>query len=187
MDCTDIAWTLRDTTLGLLLVAASERGVCLVRFGESAAELEAALARELPWAALRRDDAGLARWSDLLARAVEGRGEATSLPLDVAGSRFQRRVWDALRAIPRGATRSYADVAQALGAPRAVRAVANACAANPTALAVPCHRVVPRSGGAGGYRWGVWRKRALLAREGAAAEARPTAIPSAACPSPSSP
>jgi AraC family transcriptional regulator of adaptative response/methylated-DNA-[protein]-cysteine methyltransferase len=87
------------------------------------------------------------------------------VPLDVAGSRFQRRVWDALRAIPRGRTLAYGDVAAALGAPRAARAVARACAANPVALAVPCHRVVPRSGGTGGYRWGAWRKHALLAHE----------------------
>ncbi len=189
-----IAYTLRDTSLGLLLVAASSRGICLARFGESSAELEAALARELPWATLRRDDRALATWSAALARAVDGSGDAGSLPLDVAGSRFQRRVWDALRAIPRGATRSYGEIARGLGDPNAARAVANACAANPVAVAVPCHRVVPASAapprrniGVGGYRWGAWRKRALLEREGDAEPDEAVAISSPACPSPSSP
>jgi AraC family transcriptional regulator of adaptative response/methylated-DNA-[protein]-cysteine methyltransferase len=167
MTTPSIAFTIRDTALGALLVAASERGVCHVRFGESEAELERALARELPAARLERDDVRLAAWAGALARAVAGDGDAGDVPLDVAGSRFQRRVWDALRAIPRGRTLAYADVAAALGAPRAVRAVANACAANPVALAIPCHRVVPRSGGTGGYRYGAWRKAALLASEAA--------------------
>ena len=165
MTTPSIAFTIRDTALGHLLVAASERGVCHVRFGESEAELEHALARELPSARLERDDARLAGWAGALARAAAGEGDAGEVPLDVAGSRFQRRVWDALRAIPRGRTLAYGDVAAALGAPHAARAVANACAANPVALAIPCHRVVPKSGGTGGYRYGAWRKRALLAGE----------------------
>jgi AraC family transcriptional regulator of adaptative response/methylated-DNA-[protein]-cysteine methyltransferase len=160
-----IAFTIRDTVLGFLLVAASERGVCHVRFGESEAELTAALARELPAARLERDDARLAAWAGVLVRAVAGEGDAEGVPLDVAGSRFQRRVWDALRAIPRGRTLGYGDVAAALGAPQAARAVARACATNPVPLAIPCHRVVPKAGGAGGYRYGAWRKRALLAGE----------------------
>jgi AraC family transcriptional regulator of adaptative response/methylated-DNA-[protein]-cysteine methyltransferase len=165
MTMPSISFTIRDTALGQLLVAASERGVCHVRFGESEAELERALARELPSARLERDDARLAAWAGALARAAAGEGDAGDVPLDVAGSRFQRRVWDALRAIPRGRTLAYGDVAAALGAPHAARAVANACAANPVALAIPCHRVVPKSGGTGGYRYGAWRKRALLAGE----------------------
>lgn len=160
-----ITYTLRRTKLGLLLVAASERGVCQVRFGTSRTALEAALARELPCATLVRDGTRVARWADTLAAACEGRADAASVPLDVAGSRFQRRVWDALRRIPRGATRGYGELAAALGQPRAARAVARACATNPAPLALPCHRVVPKSGGAGGYRFGTWRKRALLAAE----------------------
>jgi len=162
-----IAYTTRTTSLGLLLVAASARGVCQVRFGASEAGLCEALERELPCAALERDGARVARWADALAAAVEGRGDATRVPLDVAGSRFQRRVWDALRRIPRGSTRGYAELALALGQPRAARAVARACATNPAPLAVPCHRVVPKTGGVGGYRFGSWRKRALLAAEAA--------------------
>jgi AraC family transcriptional regulator of adaptative response/methylated-DNA-[protein]-cysteine methyltransferase len=160
-----VSYTIRRTPLGLLLVAATARGVCQVRFGTSEAGLVAALARELPCAALERGGARVARWADALADAAEGRGDAARVPLDVAGSRFQRRVWDALRRIPRGATRGYGELAGALGHDGAARAVANACAANPTPLAVPCHRVVPKSGGVGGYRFGGWRKRALLAAE----------------------
>jgi AraC family transcriptional regulator of adaptative response/methylated-DNA-[protein]-cysteine methyltransferase len=175
-----IAFTIRDTALGFLLVAASERGVCHVRFGDSEAQLADALARELPAARLERDDARLAAWAGALERAVAGEGTADGVPLDVAGSRFQRRVWDALRAIPRGRTLAYGDVAAALGAPHAARAVANACATNPVALAIPCHRVVPKSGGTGGYRYGAWRKHALLAaeaREPVARAAAPAAPP----------
>jgi AraC family transcriptional regulator of adaptative response/methylated-DNA-[protein]-cysteine methyltransferase len=172
-----IAFTIRDTALGFLLVAATERGVCHVRFGDGEAQLADALARELPAARLERDDARLAAWAGALVRAAAGDGDADRVPLDVAGSRFQRRVWDALRAIPHGRTLAYGEVAAALGAPRAARAVANACAANPVALAVPCHRVVPKHGGAGGYRWGTWRKRALLAGEARERAAPPAAQP----------
>jgi len=160
-----VNYTLCSTKLGLLLVAASERGVCQVRFGASRGALEAALARELPCATLARGGARVERWAETLAAACEGRADAAAVPLDVAGSRFQRRVWDALRRIPRGERRGYGELAAALGQPRAARAVARACATNPAPLAVPCHRVVPKTGGAGGYRFGSWRKRALLALE----------------------
>ena len=165
-----VAYTIRSTPLGLLLVAASERGVCQVRFGSSRAVLEAALARELPCAVLERarparGAARLEAWADELVAACAGRGDAASVPLDVAGSRFQRRVWDALRRIPRGTSRGYGELACELGRPRAARAVARACATNPVPLAVPCHRIVPKAGGVGGYRFGDWRKRALLAAE----------------------
>jgi AraC family transcriptional regulator of adaptative response/methylated-DNA-[protein]-cysteine methyltransferase len=162
-----ITYTTRTTSLGLLLVAATARGVCQVRFGTSEAGLAAALARELPCATLERGGSRVARWADALAAATDGRGDLSRVPLDVAGSRFQRRVWDALRRIPRGATRGYRELAEALGQPRGARAVAQACAANPVPLAVPCHRVVPKAGGVGGYRFGTWRKRALLAAEAA--------------------
>jgi AraC family transcriptional regulator of adaptative response/methylated-DNA-[protein]-cysteine methyltransferase len=160
-----IAYTIRRTPLGLLLVAGTARGVCHVRFGTSESGLAAALARELPSARLERGGEHIARWADELAAAAQGRGDLSRVPLDVAGSRFQRRVWDALRRIPRGETRSYGALAEALGRPRAARAVARACAANPAPLAVPCHRIVPKAGGVGGYRFGAWRKRALLAAE----------------------
>jgi len=162
-----VAYTVRTTPLGLLLVAATARGVCQVRFGTSEAGLAAALARELPCARLEPGGAHVTRWADALAAAVAGRGDLARVPLDVAGSRFQRRVWDALRRIPRGATCGYGELAEALGQPRGARAVARACAANPVPLAVPCHRVVPKAGGTGGYRFGSWRKRALLAAEAA--------------------
>jgi AraC family transcriptional regulator of adaptative response/methylated-DNA-[protein]-cysteine methyltransferase len=161
-----------DAVLGRLLVAATERGVCHVRLGADDAELEAGLAAEFPFAALRRDDAALAPWADAVACYAEGRTPRLHVPLDVRGSRFEQRVWDALRAIPRGATRSYGEVAAALGMPRAARAVGRACARNPVALVVPCHRVVAQGGGLGGYRYGLARKRALLEREGERADAR---------------
>jgi AraC family transcriptional regulator of adaptative response/methylated-DNA-[protein]-cysteine methyltransferase len=162
-----IGWTVVTTSLGPLLVAASERGVCRVAFGEGEAELAALLARELPFASLERDGAGVGAFADALARYVDGRAGDLALPLDVAGSRFQQRVWDALRAIPRGEVRSYGAVARALGEPTAARAVARACATNPVAVAIPCHRVVASDGSLGGYHYGVARKRRLLVREGA--------------------
>ena len=126
------------------------------------------LRRELPWARLAGPDAELRHWTDNLQRLAEGKATQTRVPLDVRGSRFQRRVWDAIRSIPRGETRSYSELARACGQPAAARAVARACGANPTALATPCHRVIRGDGGLGGYAWGLERKRALLAREGVA-------------------
>jgi AraC family transcriptional regulator of adaptative response/methylated-DNA-[protein]-cysteine methyltransferase len=154
-----------STSIGTALVAATSRGVCRISFGGGEAELAAQLAHELPFAALRRDDVALAAYCRALASYVDGRSDTLTLPLDVRASAFRRRVWDALAAIPRGATRSYAEVARAIGRPAAARAVAGACAANPVAVAIPCHRAIESGGGLGGYRWGVARKRALLARE----------------------
>jgi AraC family transcriptional regulator of adaptative response/methylated-DNA-[protein]-cysteine methyltransferase len=168
-----IDYAVVPTSLGSVLVAATERGICRIAFGDGEETLTAALARELPFAALRRDDARLAPWCAAIADYVDGGSERLELPLDVRASAFRRRVWDALAAIPRGATRSYADVARAIGMPGAARAVASACAANPVAIAVPCHRVVASDGGLGGYRWGVWRKRSLLERERASARSHP--------------
>lgn len=169
-----IAWTLADTDLGPLLVAATERGVCRIAFVDDPAAAEATLAGEFPCAPFARDDAALAPLAAALSAYVAGRSDRLELPLDVGGSRFRRRVWAALAAIPRGETRSYADVARAIGAPRAVRAVAGACAANPVAVAIPCHRVVASGGGLGGYRWGLARKRTLLDRERVPARSEPT-------------
>jgi AraC family transcriptional regulator of adaptative response/methylated-DNA-[protein]-cysteine methyltransferase len=160
-----IDYTLTDTSLGALLVAATQRGVCRIAFGASAAELESQLAQLLPFATLQRDDERLAPFAAAVAQYIDGRATSLDLPLDVRGSEFRRRVWDALARIPRGETRSYADVARSIGMPRAARAVANACGANPVAIAIPCHRVVASDGGLGGYHWGVERKRALLTRE----------------------
>jgi AraC family transcriptional regulator of adaptative response/methylated-DNA-[protein]-cysteine methyltransferase len=151
--------------LGRLLVAATDRGVCAVSMGSSDDELTRTLAREYPAADLRRDASGLAKWTKAILGHLAGRRPRLDLPLDVQATSFQWQVWTALADIPYGATRSYADVAASIGRPRAVRAVARACAANPVALAIPCHRVVPSAGGTGGYRWGVSRKKALLAAE----------------------
>jgi len=153
------------TPIGTVLAACTPRGVCAVRIGPDEAALEKDVAAEFPLATLERDDAGLVDVAHVLARAVRGRGDASRLPLDVAGTAFQIRVWEALRRIPTGETRSYSQVAADIGAPTAVRAVASACAANHAALAIPCHRVVRRDGSLGGYRWGLPAKEALLSAE----------------------
>ncbi len=165
---TRIAYTVVPCPLGRLLVAATPRGICRVGLGSDAVELEAALSTEFPAAELRRDRGALAASVGAILSYLNGRTEALDLPLDVRATAFQRRVWEALRRIPYGATRSYAEVARAVGKPAATRAVARACATNPAALVIPCHRVVRQDGGLGGYRWGVDRKRALLERERAA-------------------
>ena len=130
---------------------------------------EERLQEEYPAAEVTRDDAALAERVRHIVKHLEGREPHLDLPVDVRATAFQWRVWEELRRIPRGETRSYADVARAIGRPRAVRAVARACATNPVAIVVPCHRVVPASGGTGGYRWGADRKAALLERESAGA------------------
>ena len=169
-----IGYTIVDSPspllLGRLLVGATSRGVCAVRLGRSDAALEAALAREHPDMELRRDGAPLAPWVNTLLRHLAGRAARLDLPLDVEATAFQQRVWQALRAIPYGETRSYGAVAEAVGHPGAARAVARACAANPVALVIPCHRVVRGDGDPGGYRWGVARKRLLLEQERSAAQ-----------------
>ena len=163
----NLDYTIRNTDLGLLLVAATRTGVCLLRFGTRESELSAELAHEFPFATARRADVRLARWSGAIADYVDGRSARVEVPLDVRGSCFQRRVWKELAAIPRGETRSYSDVAQAIGLPGGARAVARACAANPVPIVVPCHRVVEKSGRLGGYNGGPQRKLQLLRSEGA--------------------
>ena len=158
-----IRFALASTEVGDLLVAATEHGLCRVALGARDA-LERELRGEFPAATLTRDARGLRSALGAVRRLLAG-DSRVDLPLDVRGTAFQWRVWDALRAIPYGATQSYAAVARAIGQAGAARAVARACASNPTALVVPCHRVVASDGGLGGYRWGVARKRALLARE----------------------
>jgi AraC family transcriptional regulator of adaptative response/methylated-DNA-[protein]-cysteine methyltransferase len=139
--------------------------VCAVLIGAVVRALVAALRRELPAAEAARDDAGLGPWVEAAVRAVEGRPARAAVPLDLRGTEFQRRVWRALAAIPRGETRTYSELAAALGAPRSARAVGSACARNPVAPIVPCHRVVREDGGLGGYRWGIAMKERLLRAE----------------------
>lgn len=160
-----ISYTLVPCSLGRLLVAATERGICAVRLGESDAALEATLRAEFPAATVARDDAALGEVVATLLRHLAGEQPHLDLPLDIQATAFQRQVWEALRAIPYGATRSYGAVAATIGRPTAVRAVARACATNPVALVVPCHRVVREDGSMGGYRWGIERKEALLQGE----------------------
>ena len=121
--------------------------------------------REYPAASITADEGGLARWTKAILAHLAGRRPRLDLPLDVQATAFQWQVWQAIDAIPYGDTRTYGDVARAIGRPGAARAVARACATNPVALTIPCHRVVPAAGGLGGYRWGASRKKALLARE----------------------
>lgn len=160
-----ISYSVVSCDLGKLLIATTERGICAVRFGDSDFGLEEDLHKEFRAADIRRDDRGL----KALVRQVEGllssAAQPQSIPLDIQGTAFQQRVWSALCEIPRGQTRSYAEIADNIGQPKAVRAVANACASNPAALVVPCHRVVQKGGKLAGYRWGVKRKAALLKRE----------------------
>lgn len=157
-----------DCSLGSILVAASGKGICAIALGDDPEALLRDLQDRFPRARLVGADAGFER---LVARAiavVEAPGRDHELPLDIRGTAFQQRVWQALRRIPAGTTASYAEIAARLGTPKAVRAVAQACAANPIAVAIPCHRVVRTDGSLSGYRWGVARKRALIAREAAA-------------------
>lgn len=177
---TQITFGVGACSLGAILVAATERGVCAILLGDDGAELERDLLRRFPEAELRRGDGAFERQLAEVVALVEQPERGLSLPLDVRGTAFQERVWQALQAIPAGATRSYRELAQAIGAPRAVRAVAAACAANALAVAVPCHRVLRSDGDVSGYRWGVERKRALLERERAARATSPKNSPEGA-------
>ena len=160
-----VSFSTARCSLGWLLVAATDTGVCAVKLGGDPAALEADLRRELPLARVDADRHAHREWVDAIARTLRGAAADVDLPLDVRGTAFQWRVWRALQRIPSGQTRSYSDVARAIGRPSAVRAVARACATNPVCLVVPCHRVVARDGRVGGYRWGADRKAKLLARE----------------------
>jgi AraC family transcriptional regulator of adaptative response/methylated-DNA-[protein]-cysteine methyltransferase len=161
-----IAYGTTSSPLGRVLVAATERGVCAVSIGENDVELETWLAAEYPRATMRRDNDAVRLSLTSIAEYLENQKPLPHLPLDVPGTPFQRNVWSALRAIPAGERRTYGKLAASLGLPRGARAVANACAANPAALVIPCHRIVPATGSTGGYRWGTERKRTLLAAEG---------------------
>jgi AraC family transcriptional regulator of adaptative response/methylated-DNA-[protein]-cysteine methyltransferase len=148
--------------LGWMLVAATAKGVCAVKLGTSRASLEQDLRSEFPGAEIEADRLVPRAWVEALVAQCSAQGTAVSLPLDVQGTAFQWKVWRALQAIPPGETRSYSDIAESIGAPSSTRAVARACASNPVGLVIPCHRVVPKAGGAGGYRWGAARKQRLL-------------------------
>ena len=160
-----IQYAIVDSPLGRLLVAATSRGVCAVAMGSSDAELERALAREYPAATIAGDSSALATWTTEILAHLSGRQPRLDLPLDVQATAFQWQVWQALAAIPYGETRTYREIAKTIGRPGAVRAVARACATNPVALAIPCHRVVSADGSTGGYRWGADRKKTLLSHE----------------------
>lgn len=173
---TEIRYTTVNSPLGYLIIAATERGLCSVRIGETVTELEDELRNEFRHASLRRTDMELfldrgsaqknsdelQQWIQALVDYLSGNLPLPELPYDVKATVFQRRVWEALKKIPIGTTASYTDIAYAIEQPTSIRAVARACATNPIALLVPCHRVVPKTGGLGGYRWGVSRKQALL-------------------------
>ena len=169
---TEIRFAIGETSLGSVLVAASDKGVCAILFGEEPEALAEDLQGRFPKARLVGGDRSFERWVAKVVGFVEAPRLGLDLPLDLRGTVFQQRVWKALQEIPIGSTASYSEVAKKVGAPRSARAVAQACAANRLAVAIPCHRVVRNDGGLSGYRWGVERKRALLARE---AKARPAA------------
>lgn len=161
-----IRYSIAACPLGRLLVASTERGICATYLGDADGRLIAELGREFPRARLREDRRALGRWVAAIVDHLRGRHpQLDDLPLDVRATAFQRRVWEELRRIPYGATRSYGDIARAIGRPRAVRAVARACSSNPASIVIPCHRVVRGDGNLSGYRWGADRKQALLNRE----------------------
>jgi AraC family transcriptional regulator of adaptative response/methylated-DNA-[protein]-cysteine methyltransferase len=160
-----VRYTTARSPLGRMLIAATDKGICAIQFADTDAELQQGLMREFPFAVRKRDDEAMAQWKLSLERLIDGEETNRSLPLDIRATAFQRKVWQHLQRIPRGETRSYSEVARKIGMPKATRAVARACATNPVAVAIPCHRVVRRGGELGGYRWGIERKEQLLAME----------------------
>jgi O-6-methylguanine DNA methyltransferase len=161
----EIAFSIGESALGAVLVARSTDGVCAILIGSVAAELESDLATRFTYSKLVRNDRKLSDDLGKILRFIETPSDGLNLRLDIRGTPFQQRVWEALLRIPPGSIVTYGALANRIGKPGAVRAVANACAANAIALAIPCHRVVRSNGTLSGYRWGVERKRALLARE----------------------
>jgi AraC family transcriptional regulator of adaptative response/methylated-DNA-[protein]-cysteine methyltransferase len=160
-----IGYTTIDTPVGIVLAASTNKGVCAVMVGSDEALLTKELSEEFKNATLERNDEALRDVATVLAASVKGEADSTRLPLDLEGTAFQIRVWETLRTIPAGQTRTYSQIAQLIGSPKAVRAVGTACGKNPVALTVPCHRVVRRDGSLGGYRWGLDVKEALLSVE----------------------
>jgi AraC family transcriptional regulator, regulatory protein of adaptative response / methylated-DNA-[protein]-cysteine methyltransferase len=166
-----IRYTCADSPLGRMLIAATDHGICSIQFARTDGELIEGLKREFPFATRKPDSGGLQAWASVLIDHMQGRQKRdekqrreldSSLPLDIRATAFQRRVWTYLQAIPFGSTRSYSEVAKAIGQASAARAVARACATNPVAVAIPCHRVIREDGSMGGYRWGIDRKKTLL-------------------------
>ena len=162
-----IAYTIAPSLLGKVLVAGTDRGVSAVYLGDEERPLVAALQNEYPRAQIARSADSNLDWLKEILRRIEGHPPSIDLPLDVQATAFQRRVWQELQKIPRGTTRTYTQVARALGKPNSVRAVARACATNPTSIVVPCHRVVRTDGALAGYRWGLQLKQKLLRLESA--------------------
>jgi AraC family transcriptional regulator of adaptative response/methylated-DNA-[protein]-cysteine methyltransferase len=160
-----VRYTIADSPLGRMLIAATDKGVCAIQFARSDGELIEGLKREFPFAVRKPDEGGLQAWVGALLWKMTGQELNAALPLDIRATAFQRRVWTYLQSIPFGSTRSYGQVAKAIGQPTASRAVARACATNPVAVAIPCHRVVREDGSISGYRWGVERKKTLLKLE----------------------
>jgi AraC family transcriptional regulator, regulatory protein of adaptative response / methylated-DNA-[protein]-cysteine methyltransferase len=160
-----IRYATAPTPLGVVLVAATDKGICRIAFGDDEAALAAALHADFANAGCVEDSGAVAPFVAQIDAYLHGKRERFDLPLDIAPTAFQQRVWEALQRIPYGETRSYTQIAETLGTPRAVRAVASACASNPVALAIPCHRVVQKSGSLAGYRWGLARKAALIDAE----------------------
>lgn len=178
-DGAQIAYAIVDSALGRLLVAGTSRGICFAAMGEADATLVAELRSDYPHASIRvfdpnRDeDSRIDHWADALADYIAGRSKMPAPPMDIRGTAFQFAVWDQLRAIPAGETRSYSEIARRIGRPRAIRAVGTANGANPISIIIPCHRAIRASGHLGGYRWGLERKRKLLQMERGAASSGP--------------
>ncbi len=161
----NIEYTIVDSKLGKLMVAATAKGISAVSFGEGEDQLESELNNEFPLAKIERGDSRLRQAVTAILKGIDGEKAILSLPLDLRASAFQLRVWSELRKIPYGETRSYGQIAEKLGNPKAVRAVARACATNPVAIVTPCHRVIASNGKLSGYRWGIERKAKLLNNE----------------------
>jgi len=160
-----VRFTIAASPLGQVLVAATERGISAVYLGDNDARLESELRREYPRAQIERDHHGIEDWVRRIVEHLRGHEPRLDLPTDVQATAFQRRVWEELRRIPYGTTRTYSQIARAIGRPKAIRAVARACATNPTSIVVPCHRVVREDGNLAGYRWGISRKETLISQE----------------------
>lgn len=165
---TDLRFAIGECDLGCILVAWGERGISAIDLGDNPEELAVAFQRRFPEAVMIEGEPEIESLLSRVARFVENPTGTLDLPLEISGTAFEQRVWAALRTIPPGETASYGEIARRIGAPTAARAVARACAANRLAVAIPCHRVVGHDGALTGYRWGIERKRALLAREAGA-------------------
>ena len=170
-DGAEIIYSIADSALGRLIVAGTHRGICFAAMGEADQTLVAELRGDYPRAAIRvadpnrREDSRVGQWADALAGYIAGRSTMPTPPMDIRGTPFQFAVWEQLRAIPAGETRSYSEIARRIGRPRAIRAVGTANGANPVSIVIPCHRAIRASGHLGGYRWGLDRKRKLLEME----------------------